>query len=123
MTEILSELLLYNSRGGFFLRNLRQREAIRDWDEGVADLLVGQCSKLICSPDNAYGSRGRPVVILLNFTFDVELLKRNHTSHFIHKRLFTTTKLPEIKANHNINPKKDTVYWNFLEDVNTKLYT
>ena len=52
-------------------------EVIRGWDEGVAQLSVGQRAKLICSPDFAYGSRGHPGVIPPNstLTFDVELLK------------------------------------------------
>lgn len=52
-------------------------EVIRGWDEGVAQLSVGQRAKLICSPDYAYGSRGHPGVIPPNatLTFDVELLK------------------------------------------------
>lgn len=50
---------------------------IRGWDEGVAQLSVGQRAKLICSPDYAYGSRGHPGIIPPNatLTFDVELLK------------------------------------------------
>ena len=52
-------------------------EVIKGWDEGVAQLSVGQRARLICSPDYAYGSRGHPGVIPPNATliFDVELLK------------------------------------------------
>lgn len=52
-------------------------EVIRGWDEGVAQLSVGQRARLICSPDYAYGSLGHPGVIPSNatLTFDVELLK------------------------------------------------
>ncbi|CAI8039980.1 Peptidyl-prolyl cis-trans isomerase Fkbp12, partial [Geodia barretti] len=46
------------------------------WDEGVAQLSVGQRAKLTCSPDYAYGEDGHPGVIPPNATlmFDVELL-------------------------------------------------
>lgn len=52
-------------------------EVIKGWDEGVAQLSVGQRAKLICSPDYAYGQHGHPGVIPPNATliFDVELLK------------------------------------------------
>uniref|UniRef100_T1E3B9 peptidylprolyl isomerase n=1 Tax=Psorophora albipes TaxID=869069 RepID=T1E3B9_9DIPT len=52
-------------------------EVIRGWDEGVAQMSVGQRAKLVCSPDYAYGSRGHPGVIPPNatLTFDVELLR------------------------------------------------
>lgn len=60
-----------------FKFTLGRGEVIRGWDEGVAQLSVGQRAKLICSPDYAYGSRGHPGVIPPNatLTFDVELLK------------------------------------------------
>ena len=60
-----------------FKFRLGAQEVIRGWDEGVAQLSVGQRAKLICSPDYAYGSRGHPGVIPPNATliFDVELLK------------------------------------------------
>ncbi|KAK9737118.1 FKBP-type peptidyl-prolyl cis-trans isomerase [Popillia japonica] len=38
-------------------------EVIKGWDEGVAQLSVGQRARLICSPDYAYGSRGHPGII------------------------------------------------------------
>jgi len=49
---------------------------IRAWDEGVAQMSVGQRAKLTCSPDYAYGDRGFPPVIPPGSTliFDVELL-------------------------------------------------
>lgn len=60
-----------------FRFTIGKSEVIRGWDEGVAQLSVGQRAKLICSPDYAYGSRGHPGVIPPNatLTFDVELLK------------------------------------------------
>ncbi|XP_019645141.1 PREDICTED: 12 kDa FK506-binding protein-like [Branchiostoma belcheri] len=52
-------------------------EVIRGWDEGVAQMSVGQRAKLTCSSDYAYGPKGYPGVIPPNATliFDVELLK------------------------------------------------
>ncbi|XP_076024061.1 peptidyl-prolyl cis-trans isomerase FKBP1A-like [Genypterus blacodes] len=52
-------------------------EVIRGWDEGVAQMSVGQRAKLTCSPDYAYGQEGSPPVIPPNATliFDVELLR------------------------------------------------
>jgi len=51
-------------------------QVIRAWDEGVAQMSVGQRAKLTCSPDYAYGDRGFPPVIPPGSTliFDVELL-------------------------------------------------
>jgi len=64
-------------RGSPFKFKIGAGEVIRGWDEGVAQLSVGQRAKLICSPDYAYGQRGHPGVIPPNatLTFDVELLK------------------------------------------------
>ncbi|XP_025830162.1 12 kDa FK506-binding protein-like [Agrilus planipennis] len=64
-------------RGTPFKFHIGKGEVIKGWDEGVAQLSVGQRAKLICSPDYAYGSRGHPGIIPPNATliFDVELLK------------------------------------------------
>ncbi|CAG0881865.1 unnamed protein product [Darwinula stevensoni] len=64
-------------RGRPFKFSLGKGEVIRGWDEGVAQMTVGQRAKLTCSPDYAYGEQGHPGVIPPNATliFDVELLK------------------------------------------------
>lgn len=64
-------------RGQPFKFKIGKGEVIRGWDEGVAQLSVGQRAKLICSPDFAYGPRGHPGVIPPNatLTFDVELIR------------------------------------------------
>ncbi|KAM7405107.1 hypothetical protein PAMP_012392 [Pampus punctatissimus] len=64
------------SRGKPFKFKIGHQEVIRGWEEGVAQMSVGQRAKLICSPDFAYGSKGHPGIIPPNatLTFDVELL-------------------------------------------------
>lgn len=51
-------------------------QVIRAWDEGVAQMSVGENAILTCSPDYAYGEQGAGNVIPPNATliFDVELL-------------------------------------------------
>ncbi|NP_001161541.1 FK506 binding protein [Saccoglossus kowalevskii] len=63
-------------RGKPFKFKIGQGQVIRGWDEGVAQMSVGERAKLTCSPDYAYGSRGHPGVIPPNATliFDVELI-------------------------------------------------
>uniref|UniRef100_A0A3Q0R4Q5 peptidylprolyl isomerase n=1 Tax=Amphilophus citrinellus TaxID=61819 RepID=A0A3Q0R4Q5_AMPCI len=64
-------------RGKPFEFKLGAGEVIRGWDEGVAEMSLGQVAKLTCTPDFAYGSRGYPPIIPANSTliFEVELLK------------------------------------------------
>ena len=64
-------------RGVPFKFRLGKGEVIRGWDEGFAQLCVGEKARLTCSPDYAYGARGHPGIIPPNATliFDVELLK------------------------------------------------
>ncbi|KAG2467701.1 MFS2B protein, partial [Polypterus senegalus] len=60
-----------------FKFKIGRQEVIKGWEEGVAQMSLGQRAKLTCSPDVAYGSTGHPGVIPPNATliFDVELLK------------------------------------------------
>ncbi|XP_049513608.1 peptidyl-prolyl cis-trans isomerase Fkbp12 [Dermacentor silvarum] len=64
-------------RGKPFKFRIGKGEVIRGWDEGVAQMSVGQRAKLICSPDYAYGAMGHHCTIPPNavLTFDVELLR------------------------------------------------
>ncbi|KAG0417250.1 hypothetical protein HPB47_005751 [Ixodes persulcatus] len=47
-------------RGKPFKFRIGKGEVIRGWDEGVAQMSVGQRAKVICSPDYAYGAVGHP---------------------------------------------------------------
>ncbi|GAU99729.1 hypothetical protein RvY_10685 [Ramazzottius varieornatus] len=63
-------------RGKPFQFKIGAGEVIKGWDEGVAQMSLGQRATLTCSPDYAYGKKGHPGVIPPNSTlkFDVELL-------------------------------------------------
>ena len=62
-------------RGQQFSFKLGQGQVIRGWDEGVAQMSVGQKVRMTISPDYGYGARGAGGVIPPNATliFDVEL--------------------------------------------------
>lgn len=53
-------------RGKPFKFEIGAGQVIRGWDEGVAQMSVGQRAKLTCSPDYAYGERGYPGVYPLH---------------------------------------------------------
>lgn len=54
-----------------------RNEVIKGWEEGIAQMSLGQRAKITCTADVAYGATGHPGVIPPNATliFDVELLK------------------------------------------------
>ena len=49
-------------RGVPFKFKIGKGEVIKGWDQGVAQMCVGERARLTCSPDFAYGSRGHPGV-------------------------------------------------------------
>lgn len=56
-----------------FKFNIGQGQVIRGWDEGVAQLSVGQKAILICPPEFAYGAGGAGKVIPPNSTLHFEV--------------------------------------------------
>ncbi|EDL01354.1 peptidyl-prolyl cis-trans isomerase FKBP1B isoform 1 [Mus musculus] len=59
-----------------FKFRIGKQEVIKGFEEGTAQMSLGQRAKLTCTPDVAYGATGHPGVIPPNATliFDVELL-------------------------------------------------
>ena len=49
-------------RGKPFKFKIGKGQVIRGWDEGVAEMSVGERAKLTCSSDYAYGQAGHPGV-------------------------------------------------------------
>lgn len=64
-------------RGQPFSFKIGKGEVIQGWEQGLAQMSVGQRAKLTISPDLGYGARGVPGTIPANaqLVFDVELLK------------------------------------------------
>ncbi|XP_028928223.1 peptidyl-prolyl cis-trans isomerase FKBP1B isoform X1 [Ornithorhynchus anatinus] len=60
-----------------FRFKIGRQEVIKGFEEGAAQMSLGQRAKLTCTPDMAYGATGHPGVIPPNATliFDVELLR------------------------------------------------
>lgn len=57
-------------RGVPFKFRIGKGEVIKGWDQGVAQMCVGERARLTCSPDFAYGSRGHPGVYpLIQFKY------------------------------------------------------
>lgn len=60
-----------------FVFTIGRGEVIRGWDEGVAQMTLGEKARLNITPDFGYGARGAGGVIPPNATliFEVELLR------------------------------------------------
>lgn len=63
-------------RGKPFQFRLGKGEVIRGWDEGVAQMSIGERAKLTCTPDYAYGAQGYLPIIPPNSTliFEIQLI-------------------------------------------------
>ncbi|CAM4671075.1 unnamed protein product [Leuciscus chuanchicus] len=46
-----------------FKFKIGRQEVIKGWEEGVAQMSLGQRAKITCTPDMAYGATGHPGVI------------------------------------------------------------
>ena len=59
-----------------FSFNIGHGQVIRGWDEGVAQMSLGEKAYLACTHDVAYGAQGSPGVIppFATLIFEVELL-------------------------------------------------
>ena len=62
-----------------FTFNIGAGEVIKGWDQGVAQMSLGEKATLVCPPNYAYGKGGIPNIIPPDSTllFEVELLKIN----------------------------------------------
>ncbi|KAG1670300.1 hypothetical protein FOA52_003650 [Chlamydomonas sp. UWO 241] len=63
-----------------FVFTIGMGQVIRGWDEGVAQMSIGEKSLLTCSPDFAYGGQdvgGGLIPANSTLVFEVELLKIN----------------------------------------------
>ncbi|XP_038659668.1 peptidyl-prolyl cis-trans isomerase FKBP1A-like [Scyliorhinus canicula] len=60
-----------------FKFRIGENQVIKGWEEGLAQMSVGQRARLTCTSDYAYGAAGHPGVIppYATLIFDVELLK------------------------------------------------
>nr|XP_025038128.1 peptidyl-prolyl cis-trans isomerase FKBP1B [Pelodiscus sinensis] len=69
--------LISRDRNKPFRFKIGRQEVIKGFEEGAAQMSLGQRAKLTCTPDMAYGATGHPGVIPPNATliFDVELLR------------------------------------------------
>eukprot|EP01001_Neometanema_parovale_P012199 NODE_8474_length_700_cov_34.533795_g8218_i0.p1 GENE.NODE_8474_length_700_cov_34.533795_g8218_i0~~NODE_8474_length_700_cov_34.533795_g8218_i0.p1 ORF type:complete len:109 (+),score=16.36 NODE_8474_length_700_cov_34.533795_g8218_i0:60-386(+) len=63
-------------RGKPFKFRLQSHEVIKGWDDGVAQMSLGERAKITMTPDAAYGPKGFPGLIpaATTIVFDVELL-------------------------------------------------
>ncbi|XP_031805423.1 peptidyl-prolyl cis-trans isomerase FKBP1B isoform X2 [Sarcophilus harrisii] len=70
-----------------FRFKIGRQEVIKGFEDGTAQMSLGQRAKLTCTPDVAYGATGHPGVIPANATliFDVELLRSCRSQPDVHK--------------------------------------
>ncbi|CAN0250667.1 unnamed protein product [Pylaiella littoralis] len=60
-----------------FSYNIGLGSVIKGWDEGVMGMGVGECAKLTCTPDYAYGAGGFPSWGIMpdsTLCFEIEVL-------------------------------------------------
>lgn len=79
-------------RGQPFKFKIGCGEVIKGWDQGVAQMSIGERARLTCSPDFAYGSRGHPGVYPLtlnNIHFFILIVFNILLLYTVHTNLFT----------------------------------